>query len=283
MEIVVLILGILAILALSWVGIIGLGIFGITRLVQSITGLLSGRNKEDKRMGGAPAQKRVGDGAKKDYSNSTNGNTAGVGQTNRNSSHNQPVPTPRVHKTYEYFDVDAGATSQRIIQVMRDYEQDRVVGIYASEVVSALSMTELKRRSIFSEIDSKFSRSSISWDHFAAPTTEACDTLLRNCALLANRVQAFDVDDYERMERFYTTGGEMRNGVQDPSRIKRWELLRHTKDQMDELRSANEALLLELNKLSSALSAMSSTESADDTTRIAQEVARLAEETKYYR
>ena len=84
------------------------------------------------------------------------------------------------------------------------------------------------------------------------------------------------------MEHFYRTGGEMRNGKQDPARLQRWELVRETKAEMDDLRAANEKLLLELGKLQSALGKISSNDSTDESSRIADEVSRLAEETKYY-
>lgn len=257
--------GVLAIVAIMSVAIVGLGVFGITRVVQTIVNRLPGKHKVPKSIP-APAQPKSVPAP-------------------RPTATPRPAPTPANPprpKSYEYLDVDAGATAESIVRVMRQYETQRVTGYYAREIIGTLDMAELRRKSLFSELDNKFSPRSISWDHFATTATEALDAILRNCAHLANRVQAFDVEDYENMERFYRTGGEMRNGKQDPARIKRWELLRETKEEMDEIRSANEALLLELDKLSSALSKLSSSEATEESARIAQEVSRLADETKYY-
>lgn len=260
------IVAILVTLSITTIAVVGLGVFGITKIVQTVTNRLPSRSKEPKRLQSPPAP---------------HGTTS---TRSAHASHTQasaPTPSPRM-KSYEYLDVDSGATAQKIIEVMHPYEQERVTGFYAKEIINVLQMAEMRKKSLFSELDNKFSKNSITWDHFAGTASEAFDAILRNSALLANRVQAFDVEDYERMEQFYRTGGEMRNGKQDPARIKRWELLRETKTEMDELRSANEGLLLELNKLTSALSKLGSSESTDESARIAQEVSRLAEETKYY-
>lgn len=262
------VIAVLISISVTTIAVVGLGVFGITKIVQAVTNRLPSKHKEPKRLGNPPTPR---------------GASVPAGHANAPMQHAHRAAASSVRmRSYEYLDVDSGATPQKIIEVMRAYEHNRVTGFYAREIIDVLEMSDLQRKSLFSELDSKFSKKSITWDHFATTASEALDAILRNCALLANRVQAFDVEDYERMEHFYTTGGEMRNGKQDPARIKRWELLRETKAEMDELRSANEALLLELKKLSAALARLSSNESTDESARIAQEVSRLAEETKYY-
>ena len=269
--------------AVMGLGVVGLVVWGVTRVIQSVAGLF-GKKKTPDRMEGPAIPRGSFPGhapqhhaaARPAPEPAHTGSAPGPGP----SPSYTPAPSPR---DYVYLDVDAGTTADDIVRVMRNYEQQRVVGFYAREVIDVLSMVDLRRKSLFGEIDRAFDKRSISWDHFATTATEALDALVRNCALLGNRVQSFDVSDYERMEQFYRTGGEMRNGKQDPARIKRWELLRATKDEMDRLRSANEGLLLELDKLSSELTTLSSNDSTEESSRIADEVRRLAEQTKYYR
>ena len=268
MDFVGILLGLLIFCVVIWLGVAGVLVWGVSRLIGAISQRLLGKRKNVGHVSAPPPPHRV-----QATANSAN-----------NTTQPRPAPTPAAHaRSYEYLDVDNGATAESIIKVMRSYEQERVVGFYAGEVINALNMAELRKKSLMSEIDSKFSRRSISWDHFASTATEALDAILRNCALLANRVQSFDVEDYERMERFYRTGGEARNGKQNPARLQRWDLLRETKTEMDDLRSANDGLLLELGKLSSELGKISSNDSTEESSRIADEVRRLAEETKYYR
>ncbi len=278
MEVFFSIIAVLLVLAmLGGMIIFGAGMFGITRLVQWIAGMLQGNRRKARRMQGSTrVPPAMNQGPRPT-------GQQGAGPVGRQGTRpvNQPT-TPPSPRSYEYFDVDAGATPEDISKTMGSYVGTRVIGYYAREVMETLNMADLRKKAVFSEIDAKFSPKSISWDHFAGTTQEALDAILRNCALLANRVQSFDVSDYERMEMFYRTGGEMRNGAQDPARIKRWELLRSTKDEMDKIISSNEALLLELDKLASALAKISSNESTGESSRIAEEVSRLAEETKYY-
>lgn len=259
MDILSFVFGILILVTILSVGTVALGVFGITKIVQIVANRLSGGRRQ--KTIGVPRQPQP-----------------------KNIPPQAATPAQPQHvRSYVYLDVDGGATPDSIAKAMRDYEQERVVGPYARDVVNTLRMAERRKKSLFSEINNRFSPKSISWDHFAATVNEAFDTIVRNCALLANRVQAFDVEDYERSEQFYRTGGEMHNGKQNPALIKRWELLRETKAQMDEIRAANDGLLLELDKLSAELVNISNNESTDQSARIAEEVSRLAEETKYYR
>ena len=185
-------------------------------------------------------------------------------------------------RDYEYLDVERGTTPERIAEVMREYVDDYVAGDYAQAVIEALDAAKFRRRSLIPEIESKFEPNTISWERFMAPAEAALQAVVRNCALLANRVQSFDSTDYARMEEFYSQGGFDANGGTDPARLQRWKLLYDTKREMDDIRSTNEELLYELGKLSAELGKLSSTVSHDEGARIAEEVGKLVDETKYY-
>ncbi len=195
-----------------------------------------------------------------------------------------PVQTRRAtHEAYRHLDVDSGATSASIGEVMAEYVNDAVVGTYAQDVIDTLDLTDCRRQSLLAEIDHEFERDTISWDRFTSTANSALDALLRNCALLANRVQSFDVNDYRRMQEFYETGGFQTHGPQDQAKLLRWKLLDETKQEMDGIRSTNQQLLLELGKLSSELSKLSTSQNQDESMSIAEEVGKLVEQTKYYR
>lgn len=194
-----------------------------------------------------------------------------------------PPATPRPRRPFTYLDADGEVTPEAIVQAVTPYQDERVVGAYAHEIVVCLGMADRRRQSLYSQIDREFADSGISWDHFMTTARAALDAIVRNCALLANRVQTFDVEDYARMEQFYRTGGEMRNGRQDPARLERWKLLMDTKAEMDDIRSANEGLLLELDKLSVELDKLAGNDPSRSNAQIADEVRRLVDETKFYR
>ena len=266
-ELVKWLIGAFVVLSILGVGVAVLAGWGVSKLLGHIMQRLPGKRAEQQRID-APRPHHPDEP---------------TDQAARRDRQQAPRAHDAHRHDYVYFDVDSGATAQSIVRVMRDYEQEPVTGPYAQAIISTLNSAELQRKGLFSQIDSEFQRGSISWDRFASTASNALDAILRNCALLANRVQAFDTDEYARMERFYTTGAELRNGAQDPALIQRWALLRDTKAEMDGIRSANEGLLLELGKLSAELSKLARSETSDQSAQIAEEVRRLVEETKYYR
>jgi hypothetical protein len=265
--------GIFLVTTVLGLGILGLSIWGISKGVRAIARRLSGHTQQEQRRMEAPP--RPPSGVKSPFAAEERAE-----RPKRSTRVGQPSSRAR---DYEYMDVEKGATPEHILQVMRDYVDDYVTGEYAQSVIDTLDTEEFRRKSLFSEIDNRFSRNSISWDRFASTAQEALDAVVRNCALLANRVQAFDATDYARMEQFYASGGFATNESPDPSRLQRWRILDETKREMDGIRTTNEKLLLELEKLSSELGKLTSVDYRDEDDRISEEIGRLVEETKYYR
>lgn len=195
-----------------------------------------------------------------------------------------PVVTRRArHDGYVHLNVDNGATSQSVEKIMREYVHDPVVGEYAQDVLDTLEACDRRRQSLNAQIDGEFERQSMSWEKFSHTANEAFDAILHNCALLANRVQSFDVDDYQRMQEFYRTGGFAVHGMPDEAKLQRWKLLDETKREMDDIRSTNGRLLLELDKLATELAKLSAHDFDDERSDIEDEVRKLVDETKYYR
>lgn len=273
-------------------GVTALVVWGVLKLVRGASKQLPGATRDIKHItdGASEVFREVAEkvgaevSAAKDKVAEARANEAKVNpEPEYQAPHAEPAQRPTPRYPYRHFDADGNVSAESITMVMRNYEQNRVVGRYARNVINVLNSTSLQRSSLFMQIDDEFEEGTISWDRFVSTATKAIGAIERNCALLANRVQTFDVDEYERMEHYYVTGGETHNGRQDPARIERWSLLRDTMSEMDDLRSANEGLLLELNKLSAELAKLSRSEVADEGTSIAEEVSRLVEETKYYR
>jgi hypothetical protein len=186
-------------------------------------------------------------------------------------------------KTYEYLDVDGSTRAKDIERVMRDYRSVHVVGPYATYVIDTLDALEFRRRSLLPEIDAKFSEGSISWERFHVTATSALDAVLRNCALLGNRIQTFDVTEYGRYEKFVEDGAFSTNPNPGQATLERWKLVCDTLEEMDEIKVATDGLLCELGKLSAEISALDRTKNQENTKDIADEVSRLVDETRYYR
>jgi len=259
------------------IGAVVVSVLGITTLVSRASRRLRGAN-EPKRINSPKPPRQL---SSKQAPQTKQGHVAGMYDQNRNSAPRKETPTrPR---TYVYLDIDDGVTSEKIQEVMRPYASDPVVGEYARNILETLSASDLKKKSIYMEINDKFEKRTISWDRFTSTADAAFDAILNNCILLANRVQTFDTVDYERMREFFRSGGAQRINEEDAARLQRWRLLNDSKNEMDEIRQTNEALLLELTKLGAELAKLSNSQTSAESARIAEEVSKLAEETKYYK
>lgn len=275
--------GIIFLITFMWLAISGLGIWLLVKAIGAVKRLITGEPKKTKEFD-APKRPKVIE-SESANEQSTVSSSSRTRQSKRKKADKPVAPTnaPVSHEHGRYVHLGMDASAKDITKVATEYVDDDVVGSYARDVLYALESLDRKRDTLLTEIDSEFERKTISWDRFVGATNAACDAILRNCILLTNRIQTFDTQDYHRMEEFYRTGGFGTNGTQDAARLQRWKLLDETKREMDSIRSANEALLLELGKLSSELGKLSSTESTDESARIAKEMSELAEETKYYR
>ena len=178
---------------------------------------------------------------------------------------------------YVHLDVDRGADAAAITEVMRRYEGDAILGERATAVIETLKSADRRCKSLFATLDGTFQRNTISWDRFATPAQAGLDTILRNAATLANRIQAFDTVSYQRLVR----DAERLHDERSASREERLRLYREMLGKLDALQETNDGLLLELDKLSSELSQVSGTDDASDL--IIEEIRRLVDEAKYYR
>ena len=183
---------------------------------------------------------------------------------------------------YTRLVIDDTLTADQVIRVMRRLQSDQVLGRRARSVIDTLDSADLRLESLLAELDEAFQRGSISWEKFATPSYGAYDAILRNSALLANRMQSFDTAAYLRLKD--TMGSEWRNGDEHTqAREERWKLFKQTLDSFDEIIETNENLLLELDKLAGEVSSISASgaDVADDAAL--EEIRRLIEEAKYYR
>lgn len=187
------------------------------------------------------------------------------------------------HHGYTRLDVDAGATAETISAVMRNYVNDPVLGRRARGVIETLESADHRRESLFAELDGTFQRGTISWDKFAGPAYAALDSVLRNSALLANRIQAFDSAGYLRLREDLAAEAEDGEAHHSETRQRRLQLYREMLESLDTLQDTNEGLLLELDKLVTELSTINGPGQGEKSDQIIDEIRRLVDEAKYYR
>ena len=184
---------------------------------------------------------------------------------------------------YVHFDADEGLSAKQIIEVLRHYTDDAVLGDRATAAIQTLRSAERRRKSIAAELDDAFQHGSISWQRFASPAQAALDSILRNSALLANRIQAFDTESYIRTFRAVQRDGGMGEHTGTQKRVERLRLYKEMLEGLDAIQETNEGLLLELDKLAAELSSISASGQSDKGDSILEEIRRLVEEAKYYR
>ena len=166
-----------------------------------------------------------------------------------------------------------------VLPQLRGLSELAVVGSYAAEAVTQIESMEHRRDRLHRDIEDKFGEGSLSRDKFVAVVDAGWRTLLRNCALLTNRAQSFDVDGYRTLRRRLPASGQASDQL-DAERMRVYE---GVLDDMREVIEANERLLLEMGKLEMELSDLESDDNREDNTRMLDEVRDLLEQTKYYR
>ncbi|MBR3158778.1 MAG: hypothetical protein IKG18_10935 [Atopobiaceae bacterium] len=268
--------GIAVALATSIVGLamLGLLIWGGITIVNRITGK---SHRQKNLPSGQPAPKRNLPQSTIHSTSERRAQAAASRQTT-SSSQGESVTYAQVARDYEYLDVDNGATAETISKAMAAYEGAPYVGEYARGVISTLNKAEFRRKGLHAAIAREFEPNTITWDKFMIPIDVAMDGILRTCAQLANRVQGFDISEYERLKRLVRAGACEKGS----SKWQRWQLFENTLAEMDELQRANEQLLFELEKLQDELTKLGGKSAGSSTDDIAEEIRKLAEDAKYY-
>lgn len=185
-------------------------------------------------------------------------------------------------RRYEHLDTSGGADEYDLAEVLKRYVHDPVVGQYASRALDEIEGMSKKKSSLYDIIAGKFEKGSLSWDKFTAVVDAAAQTVLKNTALLANRVQSFDVEEYRTMGSLIQTGGYKSDEIPDDIQEEKWQLLQRSLDDMRGVVAANERLLLELDKFSIELGQLESASNSEVNNNMLDEIRTLIDETKYY-
>jgi hypothetical protein len=183
---------------------------------------------------------------------------------------------------YQYLDVDTNVTADSIARILRKYAATDVVGVYAKAALDALERENTKNASFNGVLDSKFTKGSISWEKFASAASGTHEAVVRNCAMLANRVQSFDYANYRAIERLYRRAPWKHDALPTPAQAEQRRLYQQQIGDMNALITSNDNLLVELDKLAAELSRLDNIDTSDSSTRMLEEIRTLIDETRYY-
>jgi hypothetical protein len=182
---------------------------------------------------------------------------------------------------YERIETEGDIAEDHVIAVLKKYTHRYGVDDLARSGISALESVAHKRESFFAALDAKFQKNTISWDRFAVGADTAFGAIERSTAQLANAIQAFDSDEYRRLERLAGSAGANSPSI-DAVQQERLGMFRGRLDGMRTIVADNERMLLELDKLEAELGKLESDEREDRGEDILQEIRTLTEEMKYY-
>lgn len=158
-----------------------------------------------------------------------------------------------------------------VVPVLTEYAQTPYVGAIALETLEQVHSAERKRGRLRKVISIQFSEGSMSWDKFSSLVDSAERTILRNSALVANRIQSFDREGYKKALRSKDAHAE------------ELSLYEQALASMREVIEANERVLLEMGKLELELSSLEADDTREAASETIEELQTLIEETRYYR
>lgn len=183
---------------------------------------------------------------------------------------------PAGSQPYAYLEDDASQDS--VVKAVAPYVEDAVLGPHAQGVLQTFETAERRRKGIFSILEDEFSQSSLTWDKFSAPVEVAFEKVVYNAAQIANRIQAFDSKEFQRMGRIEKAGGYS----DDRPEVQRLKTMRSSLEEMDRIQDKNDRLLSELEKLQAELTTMAGAGYVTATDEVIEEIRKLAEDTQYY-
>lgn len=183
---------------------------------------------------------------------------------------------PPSAQPYAYLEDDA--TQDAVVRTITPYTEDAVLGPYAQGILDTFAAAERRKKGIFSILEDEFSKSSLTWDKFSAPVEVAFEKVVYNAAQIANRMQAFDSKEFQRMGRIEKAGGYS----DDRPEVQRLATMRSSLEEMDRIQQKNDRLLTELEKLQAELTTMAGAGYATATDEVIEEIRKLAEDTQYY-
>ena len=168
-------------------------------------------------------------------------------------------------------------------RMLGEYEKTSVVGTYARHAIDELDRSDAKKQALYETIGQKFQEGSLTWHKFIDVVDSASLAIVQNTALLARRIQGFDVEDYNKNARDTITGLFKRSTIPESLRQEKRALYESSLNDMRGIVSANERILIELDRFSQELGSIESTATAEANNSLLEEVNTLIEETKYYR
>lgn len=166
-----------------------------------------------------------------------------------------------------------------VVPVLEQYVEAPFVGGIAGDAIEQIKSSSRKKERLHKVIGLQFAEGSISWERFASLVDAAERTVLRNSALVANNVQSFDRVGYEKAKARAKNADKTSHASVREEQLALYET---SLENMRDIITANERVLLEMGKLELELSKLEAEDTADSSGQTVEDLQALIEETRYY-
>lgn len=177
----------------------------------------------------------------------------------------------------------AEADADEVSDVLSEYAYSDVVGEIAAQGRDQLETLAKKKEQLMAMIDKKFEPSSISWTKFAGTVDAAERVVVKNAAELAERIHAFDVDDYENVYSLISSYRYKDDAIPDDIQEEKYALYRRNLEKMNRILEANERMLLKMDQFAMEMSSLEAGDNDSETSEIMEELEQLISDTKFYK
>ena len=119
-------------------------------------------------------------------------------------------------------------------------------------------------------------------ERFMSAVQLSADTVTRNCAVIANLMTGFDSRDYLQLRALMQGGAYRHDDIPDDIQLKKFDLYQEQLSTMGGIATANERLLLEMDRFSTTLATLDVAGEGKKEQALLDEMRQLTEQTKYY-
>lgn len=178
---------------------------------------------------------------------------------------------------------EAEVSIDDVKRVLQDHRRDRVVGSYAVSGIAELDSIQKKQNDLYNLIGGKFQAGSLSYNKFTEVVDTAATSVVKNASILAKRIIAFDVNDYNHVLRDGANVFINHSTMPPDIRSQRRQAYENQLDELRNIVAANERILLELDRFSAEISSLEATEQGAANSKVVREINDLVQQASYYR
>jgi len=181
-----------------------------------------------------------------------------------------------------YLDQEKGAEPRDIQNALRAYLHARGIGSRARSISNQVKAAQEKQANLTAVVKAKFPEGSISNVKSQSAVDTAYNVILRNCTILSNRINTFDVRDFQALERANSASILGKKEIVTDVQAERWRLMHEAIASMDDIIDANERILLQLDKLAAELALVGLEENEAQSNEMLVEIQTLVDQAKFY-